>query len=53
MATTLAFGRVGKKLRSLENVGKIAKSKLTALQLITDVFEKITSSCVNFISNKK
>lgn len=53
MATTLVFGQAGKKVKSLENAGKIAKSESTLLQLITDVHEKITNFCVNFISDKK
>jgi hypothetical protein len=48
-----AFNKVGSKLKSLENVGKIAKSESRLLQFITDVHDKLTSFVINFISNKK
>jgi len=53
IASSFAFGAVGRKVEHLKNVGKIAKNENVLLQLIIDVHAKITSFFTNSFSDKK
>lgn len=52
MTSKILYGQIGKKVKTLENAGKLSRNETTLLEVITDVYERITTLFINHDTKK-